>query len=72
MPSPRWREPLLLPRKLVKKLNPLSVLAIVNLTDAEGMKGPISAPVELRGLPDGLEVVAVEPASVTVVLPEPQ
>jgi YbbR domain-containing protein len=60
------------PESLVDQLNPLSVLAIVNLTGAEGTKGPLSVPVELRGLPDALEVVAIEPAAVTVLLSEPQ
>ena len=58
------------PESVVKALNPLSVLAIVNLSDADAVKGPVSVPVELRGLPDELEVVAIEPASVTAVLPE--
>lgn len=58
------------PESVVKALNPLSVLAIVNLSDIEATKGPVSVPVELRGLPDELEVVAIEPASVTALLPE--
>ena len=58
------------PESVVKALNPLSVLAIVNLSDADAVKGPVSVRVELRGLPDELEVVAIEPASVTAVLPE--
>jgi hypothetical protein len=57
------------PESAVKELNPLSVLAIVNLEDVEATDGPVSAPVELRGLPDELEVVAIEPAFVTVLLP---
>jgi len=31
----------------------------------------VSAPVELRGLPDGVEVVSVSPPTVTVLLPDP-
>jgi hypothetical protein len=57
------------PEAAVRELNPLSVLAIVNLAGKEATEGPISARVELRGLPDGVEVVAIEPASVTVLLP---
>jgi hypothetical protein len=59
------------PESLVKELNPASVLAIVNLTETPLSKGSVSVPVELRGLPDGIEVVAVQPASVTVLLPQP-
>jgi YbbR domain-containing protein len=58
------------PESVVKALNPLSVLAIVNLSDVEATKGPVSVPVELRGLPEELEVVAIQPASVTALFPE--
>ena len=34
-------------------------------------KGAIAVPVELRGLPDGIEVLEVEPAAVTVLFNEP-
>ncbi len=57
------------PESIVRGLNPASVLAIVNLTDVPS-RGPISVPVELRGVPTGLEVVGIEPASVTVLLDE--
>jgi YbbR domain-containing protein len=59
------------PEMTVEQLNPASVLAIVNLSGTLATRGSVSAPVELRGLPDGVEVVSVEPASVTVLLPEP-
>jgi YbbR domain-containing protein len=58
------------PESIVRELNPLSVLAIVNLTNAEVASGPVAASVELRGLPDGLEVVAIEPSTVTVLMPQ--
>ena len=59
------------PELTVKQLNPASILAIVNLTGTLATKSAVSVPVELRGLPDGVEVVAIEPASVTVLLPDP-
>ena len=59
------------PEALVDALNPASVLAIVNLTGAETKKGAQQVPVELRGLPDGIEVLEIEPDSVTVLLNEP-
>ena len=59
------------PEALVDALNPASVLAIVNLTGAETKKGAQLVPVELRGLPDGIEVLEIEPDSVTVLLNEP-
>ncbi|UCH28111.1 MAG: hypothetical protein JSV06_07375 [Myxococcales bacterium] len=58
------------PEAVVDELLPASVLAIVNLTDTLVAKGSVAVPVELRGLPDGIEVLSIEPASVTVLLPE--
>ena len=58
------------PESLIKKLNPASILAIVKLTDAMLSKGSVSMPVELRGVPDEIEIIAIQPASVTVLLPE--
>ena len=58
------------PEALVDALNPASVLAIVSLSAASPNKGPIAVPVELRGLPDGIEVLGVEPRSVTVLFNE--
>mgnify|MGYP001827368292 FL=1 len=59
------------PVALVDALNPASVLAIVNLTGTPNKKGTLPVPVELRGLPDGIEVLEIEPAVITVMLPEP-
>jgi YbbR domain-containing protein len=58
------------PEAIVDQLNPASVLAIVNLSDAPTNKGAVAVPVELRGLPDELEVIDLEPATVTVLLGE--
>ena len=58
------------PEALVDALNPASVLAIVSLSAASPKKGPIAVPVELRGLPDGIEVLGIEPRSVTVLFNE--
>jgi hypothetical protein len=58
------------PEALVDALNPASVLAIVSLKEASPKKGPVAVPVELRGLPDGIEVLEVEPRSVTVLFNE--
>jgi YbbR domain-containing protein len=59
------------PVALVDDLNPASVLAIVNLTDTPIKKGTLPVSVELRGVPDGIEVLEIEPAVITVMLPEP-
>lgn len=58
------------PEALVDALNPASVLAIVSLNEASAKKGPVAVPVELRGLPDGIEVLGIEPRSVTVLFNE--
>ncbi|MBW1905069.1 MAG: hypothetical protein JRD92_11980 [Deltaproteobacteria bacterium] len=58
------------PEAIVDQLNPASVLAIVNLSDAPANKGALAVPVELRGLPDEVEVVEIAPATVTVLLGE--
>jgi len=58
------------PETILDKLNPASVLAIVNLSDASAKKGAVAVPVELRGLPDEVEVIELEPAMVTVLLGE--
>lgn len=59
------------PEGIVRELNPASVLAVVNLTGTVSEKASVSVPVELRGLPDGVEVLEIKPDSVTVLLPEP-
>ena len=58
------------PEAIVDQLNPASVLAIVNLSDAPLKKGAVVVPVELRGLPDEVEVLDLEPALITVLLGE--
>ncbi len=59
------------PEALVDALNPASVLAIANFGGSTANKGQAVVPIELRGLPDGVEVLAIEPAAVTVLLGEP-
>ena len=58
------------PQSVVDELNPASVLAIINLSELEPQQGNIRVPVELRGLPAGVEVIEVEPGEVTVQLEE--
>ena len=58
------------PEAIVDQLNPASVLAIVNLSDTPLKKGAVAVPVELRGLPDEIEVLDLEPALITVLLGE--
>jgi YbbR domain-containing protein len=58
------------PEAIVDELNPASVLAIVNLSDVPLKKGALAVPVELRGLPDEIEVLDLEPAIITVLLGE--
>jgi hypothetical protein len=58
------------PQAIVDALNPASVLAIVHLSDVPPKKGAVAVPVVLRGLPDEVEVLDVEPAAVTVLLGE--
>ncbi|TFH30402.1 MAG: hypothetical protein E4H00_05210, partial [Myxococcales bacterium] len=43
------------PAAILDQLNPASVLAIVNLSEAPVKMGSVTAPVELRGLPDEVE-----------------
>ncbi len=59
------------PETLVDALNPASVLAIVSLGETSTKRGAVVVPVELRGLPDGIEVLGVEPSAITVLLNEP-
>lgn len=59
------------PEAIIDELNPASVLAIVHLSDTPPKKGAILVPVELRGLPDEIEVLDIEPAAITVLLNEP-
>jgi YbbR domain-containing protein len=56
------------PVAILDQLNPASVLAIVNLSEAPVKMGSVTAPVELRGLPDEVEVLDLKPATVTVLL----
>lgn len=56
------------PESVLAQLNPASVLAIVNLSDSPVKKGAVAVPVELRGLPDEIEVLELEPAVITVLL----
>lgn len=59
------------PETLVDALNPASVLAIVSVSETSTKRGAVVVPVELRGLPDGIEVLGVEPSAITVLLNEP-
>ena len=56
------------PEAILDQLNPASVLAIVQLSDVSAKKGAVAVPVELRGLPDEVEVLELEPATITVLL----
>lgn len=56
------------PAAILDQLNPASVLAIVNLSEAPVKMGSVTAPVELRGLPDEVEILDLNPAMVTVLL----
>jgi YbbR domain-containing protein len=58
------------PEAIVDQLNPASVLAIVNLINTPANKGALAVRVELRGLPDEVEVIEIAPAMVTVLLGE--
>ncbi len=59
------------PETLIDALNPASVLAIVSVSETSTKRGAVVVPVELRGLPDGIEVLGVEPSAITVLLNEP-
>ncbi len=59
------------PEAMIDALNPASVLAIVSLSDVPMKKGAVAVPVELRGLPDDIEVLGVEPSAITVLFNEP-
>jgi YbbR domain-containing protein len=56
------------PELLVDQLDPASVLAVVNVVASPEDKGSRSVPVELRGLPDGVELLEVVPDTITVLL----
>ena len=56
------------PELLIDELDPVSVLAIANVVAAPDDKGTRSVPVEVRGLPDGVELLEAVPANVTVLL----
>jgi YbbR domain-containing protein len=56
------------PEAILDQLNPASVLAIVNLSEVPVKTGAVTVPVELRGLPDQVEVIDLRPAVVTVLL----
>jgi len=56
------------PEAILDQLNPASVLAIVQLSDVSAKKGAVAVPVELRWLPDEVEVLELEPAMITVLL----
>jgi YbbR domain-containing protein len=58
------------PEGAVQQLNPASVLAIVKLNGLPTSKGSVTVPVELRGLPEGIEVLELQPSTVTVLLPD--
>ena len=58
------------PEAILDQLNPASVLAIVNVSEVPVKKGAVAVPVELRGLPDEVEVLELEPAIITVLLGE--
>jgi len=56
------------PEALVQQLNPSTVTAVVELGDVPENKGSAIVPVELRGLPDGIDVLELQPPTVTVLL----
>lgn len=58
------------PEAIIDGLNPASVLAIVNLADTPINKGAVAVSVELRGLPDRIDVIELKPATITVLLGE--
>ena len=58
------------PEAIVSELKPASVQAIVDLKDKRVKQGAVAVPVELRGLPDEVEVLQVDPGAVTVLLGE--
>ena len=59
------------PEVIVDQIKPASVFAIANLSGTPPNKGQTVVPVELRGLPDGIEILEIEPAAVTVLLGDP-
>jgi hypothetical protein len=54
------------PETVVDALDPASVYATVDLTDVPDHKGPISLPVQIRGLPEKVDVLDVDPPMVNV------
>ena len=59
------------PQTLVDELIPASVLAIVNLRNVPPEATNVRRPIELRGIPADVEVLAIDPADVTIQLAAP-
>ena len=57
------------PELVVDALNPESVWAAVDLTNTPEHKGSVAMPVQIRGLPDKVDVLDIDPPMVTVLLP---
>ncbi len=56
------------PQNIVDQLDPASVVAFVDLSRLGPEKGNYRVPVELRGLPEGVEAIQIDPVQVTVEL----
>lgn len=56
------------PEKVVSAINPASVSTFVDLSATDLEDGPLSVPVEVRGLPEGVRVLTIDPDHVTVQL----
>ena len=56
------------PQGVVETLDPSTVRAVVDVAGAPARKGPVVVPVALQGLPDGVEVLELNPAQVTAQL----
>ncbi|MGD8824199.1 MAG: CdaR family protein [Myxococcales bacterium] len=57
------------PETAVDALKPESVWATVDLTDTTEHRGSVTVPVQIRGLPDKVDVLDIDPPAVTVLLP---
>jgi YbbR domain-containing protein len=54
------------PERMLEELDPEHVVPVADLSGANLTGGVVSTPVKLRGLPDGIKIIRVEPSEVLI------
>ena len=54
------------PERMLEELDPEHVVPVADLAGTDLGAGMVSVPVQLRGLPEGIKVVRVEPHEVLI------